>query len=473
MPTYAAIHATVCDMRRRLAGWPDLADLFASCFLNTLETTVELLDDGTTFVVTGDIPAMWLRDSSAQVMPYVPLAAGDADVRRLVRGLIQRQAQYICIDPYANAFNRSPAGPGSPGDVPEADPWVWERKFELDSLCYPLALCHAYWSATRDSAAFDGAVHEMVWSIVRLLRREQDHDQASPYIFERPDPWAQYDTLPFHGKGTRTNWTGMIWSGFRPSDDACTFGYLIPANMFAVVALGMLATLAQEVWHDDVLRQEAVSLASDIDYGIQTYGSVEHPRYGRIYAYETDGFGNYTLMDDANVPSLLSIPYLGYRSRTDPIYRNTRRFVLSTENPYYAIGRIARGVGSPHTPAGHVWPLALVMQGMSACHADEQVEALTILIASAAGTGLLHESFDPNDPLRFTRPWFAWANSLFAQFVLSLPPSVLARSPYTRSPCGLSPALKVLPEQSDQAFDPDYDPESLISRWKFGRWWPL
>ena len=419
LPTYAAIHATVRDVRQRLAGWPELAELFASCYLNTLETTVELLDDGTTFVLTGDIPAMWLRDSTAQVMPYVPLAACDADVRRLVRGLIQRQAQYIHIDPYANAFNRSPGRHGSPDDIPAPDPWVWERKFELDSLCYPLTLCHAYWSATKDDAAFDGAVHEAVWIIVQLLRREQDHDHGSPYTFERPHPWAPQDTLPFSGRGTRTNWTGMVWSGFRPSDDACTFGYLIPANMFAVVSLGMLATLAQDVFRDDELRREAKSLASDIDFGIQTYGIVEHPRLGRVYAYETDGFGNYTLMDDANVPSLLSIPYLGYRSRTDPTWESTRCFVLSGDNPFYTTGRMARGVGSPHTPAGYVWPLALTIQGMSAADSSEQADVLRMLVASSAGTGLMHESFDPNDPHRFTRPWFAWANSLFAQFVLS------------------------------------------------------
>lgn len=418
MPTYAAIHATVRDMRQRLANWPELADLFASCYLNTLETTVEPLDDGTTFVVTGDIPAMWLRDSTAQIMPYVPLAACDEDVGRLVRGLIHRQASYIHVDAYANAFNRSPIGPGTPGDVPEPDPWVWERKFELDSLCYPLALCHAYWAATKDAAAFDAPVYEMVWSIVRHLRREQDHDHASPYTFERPHPWAPYDTLPFRGHGTRTNWTGMVWSGFRPSDDACTFGYLIPANMFAVVTLGTLATLANDVFHDDELGQEATSLRADIDFGIQTYGIVEHPRCGRIYAYETDGFGNYRLMDDANVPSLLSSPYLGYRSRTDPVYRNTRRFALSAENPYHATGRVAHGIGSPHTPTGYVWPMALTIQGMTAFDQQEQVEVLRMLVESSAGTGLMHESFDPDDPSRFTRPWFAWANSLFAQFVL-------------------------------------------------------
>lgn len=211
----------------------------------------------------------------------------------------------------------------------------------------------------------------------------------------------------------------MVWSGFRPSDDACTFGYLIPANMFAVVTLGQLAKLSSEVFHDDELGREAQSLRSDIDFGIQTYGTVEHPSCRRIYAYETDGFGNHRLMDDANVPSLLSIPYLGYCSRTDPVYRNTRRFALSTENPYYSTGSMASGIGSPHTPPGFVWPLALTIQGLTASDGDEERAVLRMLVDSSAGTGLMHESFNPDDPHQFTRPWFAWANSLFAQFVLN------------------------------------------------------
>jgi meiotically up-regulated gene 157 (Mug157) protein len=211
----------------------------------------------------------------------------------------------------------------------------------------------------------------------------------------------------------------MVWSGFRPSDDACTFGYLIPANMFAVVTLGMLASLALEVFDDDELQREALALRSDIDFGIQTYGTVEHPRYGHMYAYETDGFGNYSLMDDANVPSLLSLPYLGYCSPVDPIYRNTRRYVLSNDNPYFASGRMAQGVGSPHTPVGYVWPMALTMQAMTSTDPDEQVELLRVLVASSAGTGLMHESFNPDDPHQFTRPWFAWANSLFAQCIMN------------------------------------------------------
>lgn len=414
---YTAVYAAARDAQHRLASRPELADLFASCFLNALETTVEFLDDGTAFVRTGDIPAMWLRDSSAQVMPYVPLAAVDADVRELVRGVIHRQAKYIGLDPYANAFNRQPTGPAKRGDRPEADPWVWERKFEVDSLLYPIMLCHTYWTATHDSGAFDASVLAMVRVICDVLRVEQDHAHASQYTFERPDPWAPFDTLPFHGRGTRTNWTGMVWTGFRPSDDACTFGYLIPANMLAVVALGKLAELARVVFHDDVLARAADALQEEVDFGIQTYGVVDHPRYGRIYAYETDGFGNHVLMDDANVPSLLSIPYLGYRPATDPLYANTRRFVLGQDNPYYFEGHLARGVGSPHTPRRYVWPMALTIQGMTACDPSERDIAVRMLVESAAGTGLMHESFDPDDPTRFTRPWFAWANSLFALFI--------------------------------------------------------
>jgi meiotically up-regulated gene 157 (Mug157) protein len=418
MPAYAAIYAVAREMRERLAAWPELAEMFAPCYLNTLETTTELLPDGTTFVFTGDIHGMWLRDSAAQVMPYAALARNDADVRRLIGGLIRRQARYIAIDAYANAFNRNPSSPGNSGDTPRPDPWVWERKFELDSLCYPLKLCQAYWDATRDPAAFGDEVHAMVWTILRLMRVEQDHDRASPYTFERAQPWAPFDTLPGGGRGTPTRWTGMVWSGFRPSDDACTFGYLIPANMFAAVALTYAAYLATEVLHDTPLAREATALRNEIESGIQTYGMIEHPRHGQIYAYETDGFGHSLAMDDANVPSLLSTPYLGYRRPTDPIYQNTRRFALSTDNPYYFAGREARGIGSPHTPAGYVWPLALAMRGLTTHDPAEQMDALRMLAASTAGTRLLHESFDPDRPHAFTRPWFAWANSLGAELML-------------------------------------------------------
>ncbi|MCY0876840.1 MAG: glycoside hydrolase family 125 protein [Firmicutes bacterium] len=415
---YAAVYTTIDASKERLWKiFPELAVPFAQCFANTLETTVQLLDDQTTFVITGDIPAMWLRDSTSQVTHYLPLAARDADVKRLIGGLILRQAKYILLDPYANSFNETASGQGHVNDQTVRNPWVWERKFELDSLCYPVALCSEYLSVTADTSVFDETVHLMFHTIVRTMRREQRHDRDSHYTFTR-EHCPPSDTLPF-GTGTPTNFTGMVWSGFRPSDDACRFGYLIPSNMFAVVVLERLATIARDVYGDIGLSQEALSLRDEIRFGIETYGIVDHPKYGRIYAYETDGFGNYNLMDDANVPSLLAIPYMGYKPVDDPTYKRTRQFVLSTDNPYYYQGARAAGVGSPHTPEQYVWPISLIMQGLTSTDPVERRRLLQTLLDTTAGTGFMHESLHVDDPNSYTRSWFAWANSLFAQFVMN------------------------------------------------------
>lgn len=395
-----------------------LAQMFRQCYLNTIETTTEFLEDQTTFVFTGDIAAMWLRDSTAQIRPLVALAAQDLNIQKLVQGLIQRQAEYILIDPYANAFNKEPNSRGH-HDITLRNPWVWERKFELDSLCYPIQLCADYWKATNDSSIFNSTVHEMFSKVIELMQTEQNHDKDSAYTFERPrqNQTQPSDTLPFGGKGTRTNYTGMVWSGFRPSDDACKFGYLIPANMFAVVILSYIVEIAQGVFQDMPLASRAERLSQEIEFGIQTYGIVNHPRYGQIYAYETDGYGNYNLMDDANIPSLLSIPYLGYRPASDPLYQNTRAFILSSDNPYYYQGTCAQGVGSPHTPKGYIWPLSLIMQGMTATKRSEQDEIVKTLVQTTANTNYMHESFNCDNPQEFTREWFAWANTLFGQFI--------------------------------------------------------
>ncbi|MBO0789623.1 MAG: glycoside hydrolase family 125 protein, partial [Ktedonobacteraceae bacterium] len=245
--------------------------MFAQCYPNTLETTVSLLEDGGTFVVTGDIPAMWLRDSSAQVNPYIHLASEDPALKRMLSGLIQRQAHYILLDPYANSFNIEPNGQGHNQDQPPAGPWVWERKYELDSLCYPIKLCYHYWRSTRDESVFTSTVHNMLRKIVEVMCVEQRHDECSTYSFQRFDPLAPTDTLLFHGRGTRTNYTGMVWSGFRPSDDACKFGYLVPANMFAVVTLGYLSEMARAIYQDEALALRAEQLRAEIEFGIQTY----------------------------------------------------------------------------------------------------------------------------------------------------------------------------------------------------------
>lgn len=409
------------EILRRVADLPpEAARIFRQCYRNTLETTAELLDDGTTFVVTGDIPAMWLRDSSAQVRHYVPLAATVPSIRRVIAGMIRRQARYILIDAYANAFNREPSGRGHRRDRTRMDPWVWERKFELDSLCYPIRLCKDYWEATGDGSVFDGSVHRMLWRILEVMRVEQHHERASRYTFRRPCTLHRRDTLARGGRGAPVGETGMVWSGFRPSDDACRYGFHIPSNMFACVALGHVAEFAAGIFYDEAMADEALRLRDEIERGIQRYGLVHHPRHGQLYAYEVDGLGRYNLMDDANVPNLLSIPYLGYRPAGDPDYQRTRAFVLSCGNPYYFAGAHARGLGSPHTPRGYVWPIGLIMQGLTAADDVEQKRLLDMLLSTTAGTGYMHESFDPDRPNRYTRPWFAWANSLFAEFICFL-----------------------------------------------------
>ncbi len=398
---------------------PQAAPLFRQCYLNTLETTTEFLDDETTFVFTGDIPAMWLRDSSAQVRPYIRLASHSPLIRRLIAGLIRRQARYILLDPYANAFNREPNGRGHQTDRTQMQPWIWERKFELDSLCYPIQLCKDYWDATRDRSLFDDTLHAMLIRIVQTMRVEQHHERESPYRFVRPFAPTRRDSLARRGRGGLVAPVGMVWSGFRPSDDACRYGFHIPSNMFAVVVLGHVAEFASAFYQDAALAEDAARLRNEIDQAIQAYGLAEHPRHGQIYAYETDGLGHHNLMDDANVPSLLSIPYLGYRPAGDPVYQRTRAFVLSRANPCYVEGTFARGIGSPHTPRGYLWPLGLIMQGLTATDAAERPRVIDTLVHTTADTGYMHESFDPNRPARFTRPWFAWANSLFGELLIA------------------------------------------------------
>lgn len=394
-----------------------LQTMFAHAFANTYETTLRLQEDGTTFVITGDIPAMWLRDSAAQVRPYLLLAETDADMADMIQGVIQKQMAYIIHDPYANAFNEKPTGDRYHDDETEMTPLLWERKYEIDSLCYPIQLAYLFWKSTGRTNHFNESFQEAVQKALEVWKIEQHHATKSTYSFKR-EPCPPQDTLSHDGQGAPVTYTGMSWSGFRPSDDACKYGYLVPANMFIVVVLKQLQEIAEEVLQDNNLITEAAELCAEIDQGIQTHAKVEHPEFGTIYAYETDGYGNYNLMDDANVPSLLSIPYLGYCDFDDEIYQNTRNFILSTSNPYYYEGKIAKGVGSPHTPEQYVWHIALAIQGMTATTTEEKMDMLDLFKRTDAGTNLMHEGFHVDDPSEFTRDWFSWANSMFSEFVL-------------------------------------------------------
>ncbi|MER6399552.1 glycoside hydrolase family 125 protein [Kitasatospora sp. NPDC001603] len=404
---------------RKLAGHP-AAPLVRDCLLNTWTTAMRWSTAGgaqprEVFVATGDIPAMWLRDSTAQVRPYLAAAGEDTQVADALVAVSRRQTRMVLHDAYANAFNDGPTGEhGEPGDRPAPGRWVWERKYELDSLCAPLQLAYALWRATGRTDHLDDGFARAGRRIVDLWRTEQDH-ASSDYRFVRPHGPYAGDTLPGEGRGAPVAVTGMTWSGFRPSDDRCAFGYLIPANALAAVSLHGLAELATVVLADPVLAAQCQALAAEIDTGIARHGVVEHAGQ-RVLAYEVDGLGGYLIGDDANLPSLLSLPLAGWCTADDPLYVATRELILSEANPWFYRGRHANGIGSPHTPPGHIWPLALAAQGLT----GDAERALAVLAGTTAGTGLMHESFHADDPARFTRAWFGWANAMFSELALQV-----------------------------------------------------
>ena len=399
--------------------YPELAPFFKNCFLNTIETTVAKLDDGGYFVITGDIPAMWLRDSASQLSHYIRYANEDEDLKEIIRSVIAKHAYYINIDPYANAFNAVPNSKSHKDETDFYHDLIWERKYEVDSLCASIYLAYQYYMQTLDASIFTEEFHDMLEVIIAVFKLEQNHFQESRYFFNRTD-CPETDTLPNGGKGNEVAFTGMTWSGFRPSDDRCVYGYLVPSNMMAVCALKKAAELLNAGYEDTRLESECRSLAFDIDEGIKTHGVYEHEKFGKIYAYEVDGKGDVRLMDDANSPSLLSAPYLGYAEKDDEIYLNTRKFILSQSNPWYFEGSVAKGVGSPHTGLDKIWHIALTMQALTSLDEAEIKECINMLTTTHAGTFLMHESFNKNDDTDFTRPWFAWANSLFAELMIRL-----------------------------------------------------
>lgn len=405
-----------------------LNDLFARCFVNTYSTTLQPMEDGTTFVITGDIPAMWLRDSAAQVRPYLLAANEDEKIKDMLTGVVNRQIKFILHDPYANAFNAGPSGDRYHEDQTEMTAWMWERKYEIDSLCYPLQLAYLLWKTTGDTAHLGAEFHEAVRTIVEVFKTEQHHEEKSAYRFER-ETQLHTETLIRDGLGSEVGHTGMTWCGFRPSDDACTYGYLVPANMFAVVALGYAAEMCETVLEEEALAKECRDLAAEIRTGIEKHGVIDHPHFGKIYAYEVDGRGNYLLMDDANVPSLLAAPYLGYCDYEDEVYQNTRKFILSRNNPFYYEGSVAKGIGSPHTPDHYVWHIALAIQGMTSIHQEERDELLETFLRTDGETGFMHEGFNASKPEEFTREWFAWSNTMFSEFILSYIGKTVTGSP--------------------------------------------
>jgi meiotically up-regulated gene 157 (Mug157) protein len=414
----AAVETYIASTARRIQD-PELAVLFANCFPNTLDTTVR---PGTfegkpdTAVLTGDIAAMWLRDSSAQVWPYLPLAAKDDRLRGLLEGVIRRQTRCLLIDPYANSFMadlNAPPLEWSLHDQTEMKRGVGERKYELDSLCYPIRLAHGYWKSTGDTRPFDAAWKRSMQVVLETMRVQQRKDGLGPYRFKRKAA-NPTDSL-VNGVGNPVNPVGLIASCFRPSDDACVLSFLVPANLFAVTSLRQLAAMANAILHDSAMANQASALATEVELALRKHAVVPTPK-GTIWAYEVDGFGGQILMDDANVPSLLSLPYL--EASPDPeLYARTRSFVWSKQNPWFFQGSAGEGIGGPHIGRDSIWPMSQIIYALTSDSRVEKTRMIQMLKASSAGTGFMHESYNKNDPKNFTRSWFAWANTLFGELI--------------------------------------------------------
>ncbi|GAB3800996.1 glycoside hydrolase family 125 protein [Spirosoma humi] len=425
--TSSAVEQTIGRMHKTIKD-PELAWLFENCFPNTLDTTVQV---GTTngqpdtFVITGDIDAMWLRDSTAQVWPYLPLIKQDKPLQQLIAGVIRRQSLCIRRDPYANAFYADATKEGEwKKDVTDMKPGLHERKWELDSLCYPIRLGYHYWKTTGDTSPFDTdwlQAMQLVLKTCREQQRKTNQGQSSrgPYHFSRNTAWST-DTVPGDGYGNPTRPVGLINSTFRPSDDATIFPFYVPSNWFAVVSLRQLATMVEQIRPTPALSTDCRALADEVERALKQYAIYTHPKYGKMYALEVDGYGNHLLQDDANVPNLLALPYLGAIPASDPVYRNTRRFVLSPDNPYFFKGKAAEGIGSPHTLVNNIWTMSLTMRALTSTDDQEILSQLRFLKTTHAGTGFMHESFNQDDPAKFTRKWFAWANTLFGELILKV-----------------------------------------------------
>jgi meiotically up-regulated gene 157 (Mug157) protein len=419
--TSEAVEKIIAEIKKEIKN-DELAWMFENCYPNTLDTTVdyEIIDDKPdTFIITGDIDAMWLRDSTAQVWPYMPLITKDKKIKNLIKGLINRQTKCVLKDPYANAFYKDLTKESHwKSDQPSPIPGVHERKWEIDSLCYVIRLANEYYKITGDISIFDSHWDKAMRLIVKTLRNEQRKEGVSPYYFIRQT--TQMIDAPLFGSGRPINPVGLIASMFRPSDDATMYPYLIPSNIFAVISLQQLAHIYHTELNDSVFAKECTDFSLEVDEAIQKYAVTEHLDFGKIYAYEVDGFGNKLFMDDANVPSLMSLAYLDPKSADDAIYINTRKFLLSSNNPYYLKGSAAEGQASPHTGKDKIWPMGIILRAMTSRNDDEIIMCLQMLKRTHAGTGFMHEAFHKNDPKDFNRVWFAWANTLFGELIIKI-----------------------------------------------------
>lgn len=421
--TSPAIEAAITEFKKNVPN-KELGWLFENCFPNTLDTTVDFeIKNGKpdTYVITGDIDAMWLRDSTAQVSPYLRFVKQDKKLQELIAGVIHRQTFCILKDPYANAFykDENKASEWKETDITKMLPGIHERKWEIDSLCYPIRLAYTYWKLTGDTKPFDADWEEGIKLTLQTFKEQQRKENHGPYSFQRKTSWAT-DGVPLAGYGYPVKPVGLICSMFRPSDDATIYPFLVPSNFFAVVSLQQAAAMVSQIRKNVALANSLDALANEVQTALQKHAITQHAQFGKVYAYEVNGFGSYNLMDDANMPGLLSLPYLGAVKNNDPVYINTRKLVLSENNPFFFKGKAAAGTGSPHTGLDMIWPLGIITRGLTSNNDSEIRECISLLQRTHGGTGFMHESFHKDDPKIFTRKWFAWANTLFGEFLWRL-----------------------------------------------------
>ena len=416
------IEGMIKEFQKNVAD-KELGWLFNNCLPNTLDTTIYLENKPNrrlTYVITGDIDAMWLRDSSAQVWPYLPFMKKDKNLQDLVLGLINKQSECILIDPYANAFYNDPTKKGEWfSDHTDMKPGLHERKWEIDSLCYPIRLAYHYWKTTNDTTPFDDTWVQAQELIYKTFVEQQRKENLGPYKFERTTARGT-DTLQVDGYGYPVNPVGLIVSSFRPSDDCSIFPFLIPSNLFAVVSLRQSAEIMRKVKNKPDVAAKFEALANEVEAAVKQYGIVDHPTHGRVYAFEVDGFGSYLMMDDANVPSLLALPYLGAVDVNDEVYQRTRAFILSEKNPFFFKGSAGEGIGGPHIGRDMIWPMSIIMRAFTSKDDAEIKKCVQMLKNTHGGTGFMHESFHKDDPKKFTRHWFAWTNTLFGELMWKL-----------------------------------------------------
>ena len=399
-------------------GNKEVAWLFENCFPNTLDTTVDFeMIDGKpdTFVITGDIDAMWLRDSSAQVWPYLPLMKEDKNLQQLIKGVVNCQVKCILKDPYANAFYKDENKISEwKDDKTTMKPGVHERKWEIDSLCYPIRLAYGYWKETGDTSLFDEDWKQAMQLVIKTFKEQQRLNDKGPYKFQR-ETTNPTDSVPLGGYGYPSKKIGLIHSMFRPSDDATVFPFNIPGNIFAVQSLYCIDEIFVKINFN--AEENIKAFATTIEKAYKKYALFKHPVYGQIMPFEINGLDSFNIMDDSNVPSLLSLGYLDETWMNIPLYQSTRKFALSSDNPFFFKGIAAEGIGGPHVGMDYIWPMSITMQGLTSRDDKEIKMCLDMLQQTHAGAGFMHEAFHKDDAGKFTRKWFAWANTLFGEFV--------------------------------------------------------